>query len=208
MTEATKHESVLDTGAEQLGKTYAKALIAAAKSQGGEAAERVVVQLASIVDDYLNVQPALAAAFASPRVSESEKVKVIDRIFSDFDPTLVKFLKVMASRERLGYVASVRAAADDIFDDMMGRVVASVRTAVPLDDDLRARIADRLSSVTKRQVRLEESIDPKLIGGMVVRIGDRVFDSSVSNQLNKLAKQTRAGFSRKLLDKFEQFTSS
>ena len=206
MSEAVKHESVLDTGAEQVGKTYARALIGAAKSAG--VADEVIEQLGTLVDEYLNGSPELRSAFASPRIDESEKVRVIDRIFADeFHPVLIKFLKVMAGRDRLAYVSAVRKAADDIHDEMMGRVVASVRSAVPLDDSVRSEISDRLGNLINKQVRLQESVDPDLIGGMVIRIGDQVFDSSVANQLDKMARRTRAGFSSQLLQKFNQFTS-
>ncbi len=206
MTEEVKHETVLDTGAEQLGKTYARALIGAAQNAG--VADKVVDQLGQLVDDYLSQSPELAAAFASPRIDEAEKVRVIERIFADeFDPILVKFLKVMAQRSRLGYVPAVRGAAETIHDEMMGRVVASVRTAVPLDDALRNQISDQLGSLMNKQVRLRESVDPDLIGGMIIRIGDRVFDSSVANQLNKMARRTREGFSSQLLERFQQLTS-
>jgi F-type H+-transporting ATPase subunit delta len=206
MTEAAKHETVLDTGAEQLGKTYAHALVGAAQSAG--VADTVIDQLGQLVDEYLGGSPQLRAAFASPRIDESEKLRVIDRVFGDqFDPVLIKFLKVMASRDRLAYVSAVRNAADDLHDEMMGRVVASVCTAVPLDDALRSQISDRIGSLMNMQVRLRESVDPDLIGGMVIRVGDRVFDSSVSNQLDKMARRTRTGFASQLLQKFQQFTT-
>ncbi len=206
MTEAAKHDTVLDTGAEQLGKTYARALVGAAKNAG--VADDVIDQLGRLVDEYLGGSPQLRAALASPRVDESEKLRVIDRIFGDeFHPILTKFLKVMASRDRLAYVSAVRNAADDIHDEMMGRIVAQVRTAVPLDDELRSQISNRLGSAMNKEVRLQESLDPDLIGGMVIRIGDRVFDSSVSNQLDKMAKRTRVGFASQLLQKFQQFTT-
>jgi F-type H+-transporting ATPase subunit delta len=206
MTEVAKHETVLDTGAEQLGKTYARALVGAARNAG--VVDQVIEQLGRLVDDYLRGSRQLQAAFASPRIDESEKVRVIDRLFADeFDPILVKFLKIMAGRGRLGYVDAVRDAADDIHDEMIGRVVASVQTAVALDDALRAEISDQLGSLTGKKVRLRESVDPDLIGGMVILIGDKVFDSSVSNRLNKMARRTRDGFSSQILQKFSQFTS-
>lgn len=206
MTEAAKHETVLDTGAEQLGKTYARALVGAAKNAG--VADEVIAGLGRLVDEFLANSPQLRAAFASPRVDQDDKVRVIDRLFgSDFHPILVKFLKVMASRDRLAYIDAVRSAADNIHDEMMGRLVASVRTAVPLDDALRSQISDRIGSIMNKEVRLRESVDPDLIGGMVIRVGDRVFDSSVSNQLNKMAKRTRDGFASQLLHKFQQFTT-
>ena len=206
MSEAVKHDTVLDTAAEQLGKTYAQALINAANNAG--VADEVLEQLGQLADEYLANNPPLAAAFASPRVDEAEKLRVIDKLFGDeFHPVLVKFLKVMAHRGRLAYVRAVREAAEDIRDEMLGRVLASVQTAVPLDDALRGQITERLGAVMNKQVRLRETVDPDLIGGMLIRVGDRVFDSTVANRLSKMAKQTRERFSSQLMQRYEQFTS-
>jgi len=206
MAETATHDTVLDTGAEQLGKTYARALIAAAQSAG--VAEEVVQQLSRLTDEYLGGSEKLAAAFASPRIDIAEKTRVIDRVFGDeFHPILVKFLKVLAGRERLAYVAAVRKAAENQLDEMMGRVLAEVRTAVPLDDALRAQITQQLGSLMNKQVRLRESVDPDLIGGMVVRVGDSVFDNSVADRLDKVSRRARDGFSSQLLQKFSQFSS-
>lgn len=206
MNEAAEHDTVLDTSAEQVGRTYARALIGAAQSAG--IADKVIEQLGSVVDEYLAASPKLRAAFASPLIDESEKVKVIDRLFSeDFDPLLIKFLKVMAGRGRLTHVDAVRAAAETIHDEMLGRLVATVQTAVPLEDALRATIEEQLGSIMRKQVRLSESVDPDLIGGMVIRVGDRVFDSSVSNRLDALARRARNGFSSQLRHRFGELTS-
>ena len=206
MNEAAEHDTVLDTGAEQLGKTYARALIGAAQSAG--IADKIIEQLGVVADEYLAGSPQLRAAFSSPRIDENEKVRIIDRIFAeDFDPLLVKFLKVMAGRGRLAYVNAVRSAADTIHDEMLGRLVATVQTAVPLDDALRSKIEEQIGSIMQKQVRLSESVDPDLIGGMVIRVGDRVFDSSVSNRLDTMARRTRSGFSSQLLHRFGEFTS-
>tara|TARA_R110002049_G_scaffold2750_2_gene21743 strand:- start:622504 stop:623124 length:621 start_codon:yes stop_codon:yes gene_type:complete len=206
MSEDVKHDTVLDTGAEQLGMTYAQALISAAQNAG--VADQVIDQLRRLVDEYIAGSSQLSSAFSSPRISGDEKIRVIDRVFGDeFHPVLIKFLKVMANRDRLGYVGAVRKAAESIHDDMMGRVLALVKTAVPLDDNLRQQITQRLGQTMNKEVRLQESVDPDLIGGMVIRVGDKVFDSSVANRLNTLARRTRDGFSAQLLQKFEQFTS-
>ena len=200
-----RHETVLDTGAEQLGSTYAKALIGAAQSAG--AADEVIGQLNELTD-ALRDNPSLQQAFASPRIDADEKSRVIDRLLGGTShPTLVNFLKVMARRERLGYVPAVAAAAEELHDEMMGRVVAMVRTAVPLDDDLREQVRQRLCEQLQADVRLRESVDPDLIGGMVVRVGDRVYDSSVANRMKQMKKRVQAGFASKLMERFEQFTS-
>ncbi len=205
-SESPQHESVLDTGAEQLGKTYAHALIAAAEKTG--TTDQVIGQLNSIVNDFLGNSPQLAAAFNSPRIDNEEKIRVIDRLFgNDFDPVLVRFLKVMADRGRLGHVAAVRKAAETIYDEKRGHVLATVRTAVALDDGLRQQISEKLGQALKREVRLKEEVDQNLIGGMIVRVGDTVFDNSVSNRLDKMARKTRNGFSNQLLQKFNQLIS-
>ena len=206
MNEAAEHDTVLDTGAEQLGKTYARALIGAAQSAG--IADKIIDQLGSVVDDCLAVSPQLRAAFASPQIDNNEKIKVIDRLFGEScDPLLVKFLKVMAGRGRVAHVDAVRAAAGTIHDEMLGRLVATVQTAVPLDDALRSKIVEQIGSIMQKHVRLSESVDPALVGGMVIRVGDRVFDSSVSNRLDTLARRTRNGFSSQLLQRFGELTS-
>lgn len=200
-----KHESVMDTGAEQLGKTYAQALLAAAEKAG--VTEKIVDQLTQLVDEYLGKSPQLAAAFSSPRIDAEEKDRIIDKIFGDdFEPLLLTFLKVMASRERLGYVAAVRDGAQELFDQMSGQVLAKVSTAVPLDDQLRASIAERLGAATGKKVRLQELVDSDLIGGMVIRIGDTVFDNSVANRLDSIAKRASEGFSSHLTEKMDQLT--
>lgn len=206
MTGEAKHDTVLDTGAEQLGMTYARALIGATQKEN--VTDDVIGQLGRLVDEYLGGSPKLQAAFASPRIDTDEKCRVIDRVFGDeFHPMLVKFLKVMAGRGRLGYVAAVRNAAEDIHDEMMGRVLAEVRTAVALDDALRSKITQQLSGVLNKDVRLRETVDESLIGGMVVRVGDTVFDNSVANRLDTMAKKTREGFSSILLQKFNEMVS-
>ncbi len=207
MTQGSAHETVLDTGAEQLGKIYAQAIVGAADAAG--ATDEVLGQLGQLVDEYLAHSPQLAAAFASPRIDEEDKARVIDRLFGDqFHPVLIKFLKVMGRRGRLGYVAAIRTAADSLRDEMLGRMIAEARTAVPLEDSLRQTILNRIVAATGKQVRLVEIVDPHLVGGMVIRVGDTVFDGSVANQINKLAKKVRSGFSRELLQRFETFAGS
>ena len=72
----------------------------------------------------------------------------------------------------------MRDAAEEIHDELLGRVLASVQTAVPLNDALRGQITQRLGAVMNKQVRLRETVDPDLIGGILIRVGDRVFDST------------------------------
>ena len=206
MSEAVKHETVLDTGAMQLGRIYARALIGSADAQG--VSDQVLGELADLVDNVLGEHSNLAAAIASPRVSEAEKNRVLDRLLSDkVHPVLLKFLKVACSRGRLGYLAEIRTAAEDLQNELLGRVVAEVQTAHPLDDALRGEIKHRVASSIGKEVLLKESVNPDLIGGLVVRIGDTVYDSSVAGKLDGLSRQARDGFARRLMESTDSFAS-
>lgn len=204
MADLPQHDTVLDIGAEQLGRTYARALLdAAGKAQ---ASDEILGQLSQVIDEYLAGSPQLAAVFSSPRVEHDEKIRVLERLFGNaIHPLLLQLMKVMVRRGRLGYLASVRDAAVMLHDQALGRVLAEVRTAVPLDDQLRSDVTSRLSSTLGKQVRLRESVDASLLGGMVIRVGDTVYDSSVAGRIEKLGKAADQGFARRLLDSAERF---
>ncbi len=206
MAESAQYETVLDIGAEQLGKTYARAILGAAASQN--AADVVLNQLRQIVDEFLVGSPSLAAALASPRVSAEEKTRIIDRLFgSTAHPILLRTMKVMAGRSRLGYLRAVSRAADLLHDEAAGRVAAEVRTAVALSEELRNEVAQRLSQSLGKEVRINETVDPSLVGGMVIRVGDTVYDSSVASRISKIGRAAREGFARKLLEQANRFAS-
>ncbi len=206
MAETAQHETVLDIGAEQLGKTYARAVLGAAVREN--ASDQVLDQLRGIVNETLREHPKLAAAFHSPRVSAAEKSRILDRLFgTSVHPILLKTMKVMAERGRLGYLGAVSRAADLLHDEIAGRVVAEVRTAVPLSDELRNEVSQRLAQSLGKDVRLKEVVVSTLVGGMVIRVGDTVYDSSVASRISQMGRVARDGFARKLLEQSERFAS-
>lgn len=197
----------MDPAAEHLGRLYAEALLAAASKAG--VADAAVEQLQQVVGDVIGEHPSLAAAMASPRVEANEKVRILDKLFADqLDPTLLRFLKVVAQRGRLGQLAYMAAAAREMRDEALGRVVAEVRSAVPLDDELKASVSSRLGDVLQKEVVIREKVDPELIGGLVIRVGDTVFDGSVAGRLSEMSKRTRRAFAHQLIEKAERFAES
>lgn len=206
VSETPEYETVLDIGAEQLGKTYARAFLGAADSAG--VADEVIGQLCTVVDEYLGGSPELAEAFSSPRIDVDEKRRVLDRLFGDsVHPVLMQTMKVMADRDRLGYLGQLRDAAVKLHDEARGRVVAEVKSAVPLTDELRGVVIAQVGRAFGKEVRLRESVDQKLIGGMVIRVGDTVFDSSVAGRIQKVGRSASEGFARKLLQQGADFSS-
>lgn len=207
MEQQGRHETVFDTGAEHLGRVYAEALLAAADKAG--IADLAVEQLDQLTTGVLAEHPELAAVFASPRVSVDEKSRILDRLFADkLDPMVLRFLKVVAGRGRLGYVQYISSAARTLRDESLGRMVARVTSAVPLDDSLRGQVVEKLSAALNSQIVLRERVDPALIGGLVIRVGDTVYDSSVAGQLSGMAKKTQSAFARKLMENVDRFAAS
>lgn len=206
MEAQAKHDTVLDIGAEHLGRIYAEALLAAA-GQGG-VSDLVVEQLRQVVHEVVVPHPALGAALASPRIDAAEKGRVLDRLFAQrIDPMLLRFLKVLAQRGRLGFLSAISDAAKELRDQQLQRTTAEVCTAVPLTDDLRSTITERLSQHLGKGVILREKVDPSLLGGLVVRVGDTVYDSSVSGQLSMMAKRTQSVFARRLMERADRFSA-
>lgn len=178
----------IDVGAQQVAAVYAKALLGASEKAGQTAA--VLGELDALVDEVLDKQPALEAVFASQLVAAADKAGLVDRAFK---PRLcqltVDFLKVLARHGRLGLVRAIRREAHDQYDVLRGRVRVSVRTAAPLSDAQRERLSAQLRTLLVAEPVLEAAVQPDLIGGLVLRMGDTVYDGSVARQLAQLREQ-------------------
>jgi F-type H+-transporting ATPase subunit delta len=114
---------------------------------------------------------------------------MLDRIFKGkMDNTLLTFLKVLGRRQRLGSLRSIQKAASQLADDMAGRVRAVVTVSDRLSADAERSLTEKLGAILKKEVRIAVSVDPNILGGLVVRIGDTVFDASLDGQLRSLHK--------------------
>jgi F-type H+-transporting ATPase subunit delta len=177
-----------DTGAAHVGAVFARALLGAALKSGEENA--VGEALDSLVDDVLAPHPSFEAVLSSARVSLERRMDLVDRVFGErASPLFVDFLKVLVRRERFDCVRAIRRAYRKELADRQGRVAVRLTTAVPIDDGLAARVTEGLASMLGATPELSQTVNPSLIGGAVVRVGDTVFDGSILWQLNRLREQ-------------------
>ena len=177
----------IDVSAQGIAEAYAKALLEATEAAGKS--EAVLAELDSWIDDVLEKQPKLDRLFASPVVDAEEKFALIDRALKKAEPLFVNFMKVLAQHERLEIVRTIRAKAHHLLDKLRGRTEANVVSAAPLDPKQSAAIKARLQATYGGEVVLRETVDPSLIGGVIVRVGDRVVDGSLANSLARLKEQ-------------------
>jgi len=133
--------------------------------------------------------PQVRAALSSPAVAEAEKYAVVRRSLSALDPLLQNLLLLLIHRRRLGFLGLITAEYGRLVNERRGIVLADVTTAVPLDDGQQDAVKQRLSSALGKQVRLRLKVDPSIIGGMVVQIGDRLINGSIAGRLASLRRE-------------------
>jgi len=203
---AGKHvqSSAFNAESSYVGQIYARALLgAAAHDRSGPA---VVDELEALVAEVLDRLPSFEAALASPRVPVESKLRMLEAAFAGrMSRHLLILLKVMAERGRLGIVRQVATAARRLLNELHGRLEVELRSAQPLSSDAIGVVAARLRAAFNSDVDLETLVDPRIIGGLVIRIGDTLYDGSVRNQLERLRAATlehAADAARQQLDRF------
>jgi F-type H+-transporting ATPase subunit delta len=197
----------LDSGRQHLGAVYAKALVGAAEKLNQT--DSVLEELGSLVDDVLDKLPLFDQALSSPRVSQDEKIALLDRsLGGKMSPTLLNFLKVVARHDRLDFLRAIRRAADKLHNQLRGRVEVLVESAAPLNNALAERITARLTQLLGKQVVLTSEINPDLLGGLVVRLGDTVYDGSLAGQLNRMRSVTLEQTMQSIRTSLERFAVS
>jgi F-type H+-transporting ATPase subunit delta len=142
--------------------------------------------------DVLPKVPDAAAVFSSPKVSAEEKGRIIDRIAGGrMQATTTNALHVLARHGRLGMLASVVAAAERLADERDGKRQAMFTTAVPLDAAEQARIVSETEKALAATLVPAFVVDPAIIGGLVVRVGDTIYDQSVATGLSRIGGHLR-----------------
>jgi F-type H+-transporting ATPase subunit delta len=185
MSEPVRQPTIFDSGQEHVGTVYANALLGAAAKVGEAAA--VVEGLDSFVADVLDRLPVLEATLASLRVPATAKLALLDKSLAGrMSGTLLTFLKVVCRHGRFDCMRAICRAARQQLNALEGRVDVQVRTSTPLNAELRELVTRRLESMLGKQVNLFVREDESLIGGMVVRVGDMVYDASVACELSRL----------------------
>ncbi len=148
---------------------------------------RVAAQLQS-VESLVGESAELRHALLSPAVPNSRKRAVIAKLAPSLglDPQVRNFCYVLVDHRRIGQIAGIREAYQNALDERLGFLRAGVTSAAALPDPQRNALQAKLAELTGKQIRMEYSVDPALIGGAVARIGSTVYDGSVRGQLDAL----------------------
>ena len=168
-----------------MSKVYAQAIIEAADRK--QCRREVIEELGAMVRDVLPKVPKAALVFDSPKVTPEEKSAVINRICAGHVlPTTLHALHVLTRHGRLGMLSHVVAAAERLADELEGRRQATFTTAVPLDAAEQSQIVASVEQSIGANVSPTFIVNPELIGGLIVRIADTVYDHSGATSLVRL----------------------
>lgn len=184
----TAAEFSADVMVEQIARVYAQAALDAAEKQAQAAP--LVAELESLASDVFDRLPQFEAVLASARIGYEEKAALIDKAFRrQGSPLLKNFLKVLARHGRLDCLRAIIRQARRLLDQRTGVVDVRLTTAAGIDPAVETAVAAALQQSLGGRPRLVHSVDPGLIGGAVLRIGDTVYDASVAAQLKQLRQQ-------------------
>ena len=125
----------------------------------------------------------------SPYFSSEEKRDGVKKIVSDADERFVNFLELLAERHRMPALFRIKREFDALWADEHKLLPVTVTSAIELDESLVDEIGKRIEEQTDRQVELSSNVDPEVLGGLKVQVGNMVLDGTVRNRLERLRKQ-------------------
>ena len=171
---------------EEIATVYARALFDVAQEQ--DKLDDVRDQLGAFAD-ALSENRDLQVFFFSPYFSTPEKEDGLDKVVSGADPVVMNFLKLLIEKHRMPVLFRVRTTYDAMWEDENKLLPVSITSAVELDKGTVKELGDRIAEQTGRTVELSSQVEPDILGGIVVQVGNSVLDASVKNRLEQLRKQ-------------------
>ncbi len=170
---------------EEIAEVYSRSLFDVAKEAGE--LERVRDELGEFAD-ALSEDRDLQVFFFSPYFSSEEKKDGIRKLVEGASDHFVRFLELLAERHRMPVLFRIRDAFEGLWREENKLLPVTVTSAVELDSELVKGIGERIEEQTGQRVDLATKVDPGVLGGLVLRVGNMVLDASVRNRLEKLRK--------------------
>lgn len=170
---------------EEIAQVYSRALFDVAKEHGRlDLVREQLGQFAQALEDNRD----LAVFFFSPYFSTDEKKDGLRKAVEEADPTVVNFLETLLERHRMPAIYRIRAAYERLWDKENKLLPVEVTSAIGLDEATVKSIGDRIGEQTGQRVELTSRVDPAILGGIVLRVGNQILDASIKHRLDQLRK--------------------
>jgi F-type H+-transporting ATPase subunit delta len=168
---------------EELAHVYARSLFQVAREQGK--LDLLREQLAQFAG-ALGEQRELAVFFFSPYFSTKEKQDGLGRMLDGADPVLLNFLSLLIENHRMPVIFRIRAEYERLWDEENKTLPVEITSAIALDERTTASLGQTIGERAGRKVTLVARVDPDILGGIIVRVGNSILDASIRNRLEQL----------------------
>jgi F-type H+-transporting ATPase subunit delta len=170
--------------AELIAKNYAEALfdVAIENKQFNNFNEQLMM-----VMDIFKKYPKFYELYKTPQISNEDKKKIIDEVFKKMvAPEIMNFLNIIIDQRRTAYIESIVNKYRDLVNEHNNRVEAVAITVLPLTEADKNLLQTKLSKMINKNIALKNEVDPSILGGMLVKFGDKVIDGTIQSRLNEL----------------------
>jgi ATP synthase F1 delta subunit len=170
---------------EEIASVYARSLFEVGKEQ--DTLDVVREQIGQFAD-ALNDDRELQVFFFSPYFSTEEKKDGLGKVVDGADPAVLNFLELLVEKHRMPALFRIRRAYEVLWEHENKLLPVTITSAIELDDEIAQRIGDQIGEQTGQRVELTKTVDPEIIGGLVLRVGNSILDASIRNRLDNLRK--------------------
>jgi F-type H+-transporting ATPase subunit delta len=174
---------------EEVAEVYARALYEVARDE--DKLDEIHEQLGQFAD-AMNQNRDLAVFFFSPYFSSAEKKAALTRAVEGAEPAFFNFLEALIERHRMPVIFRIRTRFHEFWEDARKLLDVDVTSAVALDDAEVESIGQRIQQQTGRTIQLSSHVDPEILGGLILRVGNFILDASIRNRLEQVRKQVAA----------------
>lgn len=171
---------------EEIAQVYARALFEVADER--DSLDEIHEELDAFAD-AMHENRQLAQFFFSPYFSAKEKKDGLHRAVQGANPAFVNFLEALIERHRMPAIFRIRTEFESLWDEARKLLPVRIVSAIKLDPDIVKTLADRIGGQVDRQVEVSTTVDPDILGGVVLQVGNVILDASIKNRLEQLRKQ-------------------
>jgi len=175
---------------EEIAQVYARSLFEVAKDQ--DTIDEIREQLGEFAD-AIESDRSLTTFFFSPYFSTEEKKDGLHKAVEGADAIFLNFLELLLEKHRMPLIHRIRRDYDDLWREERKLLPVQVTSAIELDAELVRSLGERIGQATGREVELTAEVQPDLIGGIVLRVGNSILDASIRNRLEQLRRQVARG---------------
>src|SRR3712207_5088743 len=178
---------------EEIAEVYARSLFEVARDTGPPSHLDAVREQLGQVADTLNESRDLQVFFFSPYFSSDEKKDGLTKALEDADPIVANFLALLIEKHRMPAVFRIRQRFEALWQEENKVLPVRITSAIELDEQTVAGIGERIGERTGRKIELRSAVDPDILGGIVLQVGNNVLDASIRNRLENLRRQVARG---------------